>query len=109
MKIFKKVLFFLILPVISIILIFLLKNLNNYSFLQGIIKEINYSENELRPTILLENDEGPYYISFEKDIDLEKLNIKVDDEVYIKIDPAIMESYPMQARGYSIMLIKSAK
>lgn len=109
MKIFKKVLFFLILPVIAIVLIFVLQKLNNYSFLQGIIKEINYSENELRPTILLENDEGPYYISFEKDIDLEKLNIKVNDEVYIKIDSAIMESYPMQARGYSIMLIKSSQ
>ncbi len=109
MRIFKKVLFFSILPAIAVILFLVFKNINNYAFLQGVIKEINYNENNLRPTILIENDDGPYYVSFQKDVDLNKNNIKVGDEVYIKIDSAIMESYPMQARGYSIMLIKSAQ
>lgn len=104
MKIIKKTLIFLILPTIAVILLLTLKNVNNIIFLEGKILEITDIEKS-RPTILLENEQGQYSITFIKDIDLKKQNINIGDKVIIKINSEISESYPMQARGHSIMLL----
>lgn len=104
MKTLKYIGYILLLPIIAIIILLILKNVNNISFLEGKVLEISNKES-LRPTILIENEQGPYSISFIKDVNLNKLNVDIGDNVYIKINSEIMESYPMQARGHSIMLL----
>lgn len=104
MKLIKSISILLILPILAILLLLVLKNINSISFLEGKILEINNKES-LRPTILIENQNGLYSITFIKDINLKNQNINIGDTVYIKINSEIMESYPMQARGHSIMLL----
>lgn len=112
MKMINKIIIFLVIGIVLGISIILIIRNNNKTekYIEGIVVDIKYNEvNKMNPTLLIENESGPYYVTFDKDIDLEKKKINITDKVHITTDGQVRESYPMQVSGYNIILSEASE
>ena len=75
--------------------------ISNEPSITGIVKETN--EN----AILIENDDGEYWVSLNVESKDSVTNFNVGDEVVVYYDGNIAESYPMQIKEVYAIILKT--
>ena len=75
--------------------------ISNEPSITGVVKETN--EN----AILIENDDGEYWVSLDVENKDSVTNFNIDDEVVVYYDGNIAESYPMQINTVYAITLKT--